>query len=293
MDMREQITNTIVTMLENGQAKGNVHLWDNATTLPINYSTKKPYSGINVLLLWIACEERGYKVNEWLTFNQARDLGGQVRKGAKGVMGVYFKMMPAKESAKIAGVEQDGENRMAPMMKAFWLFNIADIDGLPEVTATSQTFDPIERAEDFLKLSGATIQWSGSQAFYHSGRDEIHLPDRERFPRAPDAYAVALHELTHWTGHESRLGRNFNNRFGDDAYAFEELVAELGAAYLVAELGLPGARMENHGTYIASWLKVLRNDKNAIFTASKQANLAYQYIMQLANPCADTGQAEG
>ena len=148
-------------------------------------------------------------------------------------------------------------------------------EGTPE-------FEPIAQAEHVLAASGARITWEGARAFYRPSTDEIYMPTRERFAQPVYAYAVALHELTHWTGHESRLGRDFSGRFGSEAYAFEELVAELGSAFVVAHLGLEGARLENHASYVQSWLKVLKNDKNAVFTASRHANAAYQLIMQKA-----------
>jgi antirestriction protein ArdC len=167
-------------------------------------------------------------------------------------------------------------------MKPFWVFNVADIENLPEVEDTRAAFEPIEQAEHILNSSGIPVIWEGTRAFYRPSTDEIYMPTRERFSSPVNAYAVALHELTHATGHASRLGRDFSGRFGDEAYAFEELVAELGSAFVVGHLGLEGAKIENHANYVQSWLKVLKNDKNAIFTASRHANAAYQFIMQKA-----------
>ncbi|WP_324777836.1 ArdC family protein, partial [Ralstonia pickettii] len=157
-------------------------------------------------------------------------------------------------------------------------------EGTPE-------FEPIAQAEHVLAASGARITWEGARAFYRPSTDEIYMPTRERFAQPVNAYAVALHELTHWTGHESRLGRDFSGRFGSEAYAFEELVAELGSAFVVAHLGLEGARLENHASYVQSWLKVLKNDKNAVFTASRHANAAYQLIMQKAGMTPQSDEA--
>ncbi len=279
MDIREEVTASIVRMIEAGAAKGEGALWNRSGSfgMPVNYKTKRPYSGINVPLLWGAAEDRGYTRHEWLTFKQALELGANVRKGAKGVMGVFFKMMDAEPD------EGDEKARKFPMLKPFWLFNVADIEGLPEVDMPAPVeFEPIEQAEKVLAASGARITWQGGRAFYRPSIDEIYMPERERFSKPVNAYAVALHELTHWTGHKSRLDREFSGRFGDEAYAFEELVAELGSAFIVARLGLAGARLENHADYVQSWLKVLKSDKNAIFSASKHASAAYQYIMSRA-----------
>jgi antirestriction protein ArdC len=169
------------------------------------------------------------------------------------------------------------------MCKPFWLFNVAQIDGLPEtLTNTAETaneFNPIEEAEKLLEASGAVINYGYAGACYSRSKDQISLPDRERFTSPENFYATALHELTHWTGHESRLDRQFGKRFGDEAYAFEELVAELGAAFVVGHVGFVDAMIEDHAAYVESWLKVLKNDKTAIFTASKQASLAYDFII--------------
>lgn len=280
MDMRQEITNALIAMIEEGRATQSQPLWDCAVKfgLPVNYASKRPYTGINVSLLWIAAAKRGCARNEWLTFKQAQELKATVRKGAKGVMCVFFKMVPKKDGG------ESGEEVMAPMMKPFWLFNVADIDGLPEeVNAEQQPgFAPIEAAERILKASGAGITHGGSRAFYHTKLDRIFMPDRDRFAKAQNYYAVGLHELTHWSGHPSRLERDFSGSFGSDSYAFEELVAELGSAYLVAHLGLQDATLESHASYLDSWLRVLKSDKNAIFAASRQANAAYQFILQQA-----------
>lgn len=279
MDVRTTVTDTIIRMLEQG-VSGEGSLWDGAgaSGLPMNFKTGATYSGINIPLLWMAARERNLTRNDWLTFNQAKDLGASVRKGAKGVMGVFFSKVEKKG-------ESDEEERggTVPMLKAFWLFNVVDVDGLelPPV-AERPAFQPMEDAENLLAATGAKIRWGGTRACYIPGIDEIHMPERERFGRPVNAYAVALHELSHWTGHSSRLNRDFNGRFGSEAYAFEELVAELGSAFLVARLGLSGARMENHASYVQSWLKILKNDKTAIFTASKHAHAAYQHILQTA-----------
>lgn len=280
MDLRAEITNAIIQLIEQGQAKGAGTLWDTALSfgMPVNYKTKRPYSGVNVPLLWGAAAERGLERNEWLTYKQAQELGANVKKGAKGVMGVFFKMVPRKE----APATEDAEGAFMPMMKPFWVFNVADIEGLPEVQDPRPEFVPIEAAERILEASGARITWDGARAFYRPSTDEIYMPTRERFASPVNAYAVALHELTHWTGHETRLNRDFSGRFGDEAYAFEELVAELGSAFVVAHLGLEGARLENHASYVESWLRVLKNDKNAVFTASRHASAAYAHIINLA-----------
>ena len=289
MSIRDDITDSIVRLIETGAARGSSSpLWDAAVSLglPVNYATRQAYSGVNVPLLWGAAQERGFERNEWLTFKQALALGASVRKGAKGVLCAFYKMMTRGEGADAAsalaqseGAAADGGKGFIPMLKPFWLFNVADIQGLHAGAPVALPFDPIDRAEELITRLGVPITWSGTRAFYRPASDEIFMPSRERFSSTVSAYAVALHECVHASGHPSRLAREFGKRFGDDAYAFEELVAELGSAFLVAHLGLPGARLEHHASYIESWLRVLRSHPNAIFTASRHANAAFQFIV--------------
>ena len=283
MDIRQLITDRIIALLEKG---GNVarERWQKAAQggFPSNGKTGDAYRGINVLILWDEAIERGYSSNIWMTYKQASDLGAQVRKGEKAVMCAYFEIVKRKGD-EATDQDEEGKGGFFPMCKPFWLFNVAQINGLPEtLTATAETtneFSPIAEAEKLIAASGAVINHGFSGAFYSRSKDQICLPARERFTNSENYFATALHELTHWTGHESRLARQFGKRFGDDAYAFEELVAELGAAFVVGHVGFIDAMLEDHAAYVESWLKVLKNDKTAIFTASKQASLAYDFIL--------------
>lgn len=283
MGLRENITASIVRLIEEGVARGSsTPLWDAAVSrgLPVNHATGVPYSGINVALLWAAAQAKGVERNEWLTFKQAQALGGSVRKGSKGVLCAFFRKLEVRDPAQPGGSE-DAEARSVAMLKPFWVFNVADVDGLPAVEqggTPGAAFDPIVRAEALLIRSGVPIEWAGTRAFYRVLTDTIHLPSRERFASPVNAYAVALHELVHSTGHASRLAREFGTRFGTEAYAFEELVAELGSAMLVAHLALPGARLEHHASYIESWLRLLKRDPGAIFAASRLAGAAFRFI---------------
>jgi len=280
MDIRVEITNTIIDMIEKGAGKWE-RPWSQVAVhgMPKNFSTNRAYTGVNVLLFWLAAQTRGYERNEWLTFKQAQEIGAKVRKGAKGVMGIFYKMVErtsknAEESAEA------GDDRLIPLLKPFWVFNVADIDNLPlQPESTTACFDAIEEAEQILKKSGAVIQHGGNRACYSPSMDMIRLPQPMQFKTPADYYGVALHELTHWTGHDSRLAREFGMRFGDEAYAFEELVAELGSAFVMSDLGLMQNTLDGHASYAQSWLKVLKNDKTAIFTAAKHASNAYQLIM--------------
>jgi antirestriction protein ArdC len=189
--------------------------------------------------------------------------------------------------------DEDNEAKeVVRVIRAFWLFNLDQIDGLtaPQPIPQLETFQQIEAAEQVLTRSGAVIYEAGDQAFYRRSTDEIRLPQRTRFASAIEFYSVALHELTHWTGAEHRLARDFSGRFGTEAYAFEELVAELGSAFLNAELGFSATMIPNHAGYIESWLKVLKNDKRAIFTAASAASKAHRYVMDLVK---ETGEKAG
>ncbi len=277
MDIRQVITDKIVTLLERGTTKtGPRWTTRKASGLPVNAKTGEAYHGINVLLMWAEMSERGYAVSRWLTYNQAAELGGQVRKGQKSVMCVYYQTVQKKDAGQ---EDDDGESYF--LAKPFWVFNVAQIDGLTaDLTAPAVVdFNASQNAEQILTSSKARIDYGFDKASYSSRHDRICLPERERFTTPENFYATALHELTHWTGHESRLNRQFGKRFGDDAYAFEELVAELGAAFTVGQLGMVDATIEAHANYVNCWLKVLKSDKRAIFTAASQAAKAADFIL--------------
>lgn len=281
MDIRQTITDKIISIMEAGiTTTGPRWIPGAGCGMPRNARTYDVYRGINVLLLWAEAAERHYASNLWLTYKQAETMGTQVRKGEKSVMCVYYSKIQNKVEDQ-ADDQEEGASFM--MCKPFWLFNVAQIDGLPAdftTPAASPEFNPIHEAEQILTGSGAEIHHGFDAAFYAPSKDQICLPNRERFTTTENYYATALHELTHWTGHESRLNRQFGKRFGDDAYAFEELVAELGAAFTVGQLGMVDATIEAHASYLDSWVKVLKSDKRAIFTAASQAAKASDFILQ-------------
>jgi len=278
-DIKQQVTDQIIAAIESGATKKG-QLWVNAggSAMPMNYSTKRPYNGVNVLLLWLEAEARGFERQEWMTYKQATEIGAQVRKGAKGCPIVYFKMLEKDAPAE----DGNAETKRIPMARSFTVFNVADIDGLPAAEELPGGFEPHSTAEHIMRASGAEIIEAGTKAFYRPATDAVHLPDRARFANQENFYHVAVHELTHWTGGEKRLNRDFSKRFGDEAYAFEELVAELGSAFMLSRIGLTGSELQYHASYIEGWLKVLRGDKNAIFTAASRASAAYQYLLDSA-----------
>ena len=240
MDLKQTITDSIIDMLEQGGLE-NRPLWNKAlaTGLPCNGKTGMTYSGVNILILWNCAVKRSYSSNVWLTFKQATDLGGRVRVGEKSVMCVYFEMVKANDQ------RADNEESFYPMCKPFWLFNAAQIDALPPAlygVSNQKTFNPIDEAEQILSKSGAAIHYGYDKASYSPLKDEIYLPYREAFTSPERFYVTACHELCHWVGHASRLNRDFGHRFGSD-YAFEELIAELGSAFLCAQLGFVDATL--------------------------------------------------
>lgn len=286
MDINKVITDKIISLLERGTIKTGARWTGSKTTgLPVNAKTGEPYHGINVLVLWAEMAEKSYASSKWLTYKQAADMGANVRKGEKSVLCVYYKTVGKRDAAN-----SDDEQATYFMAKPFWLFNVAQIDGLPvdlaigTNTTPSKEFNPHQEAEQLLIKSKASIHYGFDSAYYSPIADKICLPTRERFTSESNFYATALHELTHWTGNETRLNRSFGKRFGDDAYAFEELVAELGAAFTVGRLGMIDATIETHADYVQSWIKVLKDDKKAIFTAASQAAKASDFILnQVSN----------
>ncbi len=251
-------------------------------TLPLRHCGT-PYRGINILLLWGEAMEKGYTASKWMTFKQAIELGGHVRKGEHGSLVVYadrFKTTEADENG------QDVE-REIPFMKGYTVFNIEQIDGLParyndKPAPKGETMQLIENAETFFAATGAVIRHGGNNAFYAPGPDVIQLPHPEAFRDAESYAATKCHETIHWTKHKTRLDRDFGRKsFGDEGYAREELVAELGAAFLCGTLGLTPEARADHADYIGHWLKVLSDDKRAIFSAAAHAQRAVDFLHDL------------
>lgn len=243
--------------------------------------TGQAYNGINVIMLWATAMERGYSAPIWMTYKQAKELGAQVRKGEKGTLVVYANRFTRTETDPATGNEAEHE---IPFLKGYSVFNVEQVDGLPaHYTAVAQpqlnAEQRIENAEAFFTATGAQIHHGGNRAFYIPSQDYVQMPSFESFHGAERYYATLAHECTHWTRHETRLDRDFGRkRFGDQGYAMEELVAELGAAFLCADLELVPHIRDDHAPYIASWLKVLKNDKRAIFTAASHAQRAIDFL---------------
>lgn len=309
-DIYTRITDGIVAALEGGvrpwakpwhaeHAAGHI-------TRPLRHDGT-PYRGINVLSLWCDAMRKNFIAPIWMTYRQAQELGGHVRKGEKGSPVVYTNTYVKPVGARVPSNDSTGDEaeNAIRFLKGYTVFNVEQIDGLPahylelaQPEPRLETPQRIERAERFFAHTGAAIAHGGDRAFYRPSTDAIQMPSLEAFRDAESYYATLAHELTHWTGHASRLDRDFarpagdgrpsRKRFGDEAYAMEELVAELGAAYLCADLdiSLPvdgmsdagAAHLAHHASYIASWLQVLKGDNRAVFTAASHAQRAADYL---------------
>jgi hypothetical protein len=275
IDLYKEITNQIIEMIEAGNLKFESG-WANC--LPYNATTGNFYKGVNVLMLLGVATKKGYEKGAWLTYKQAQASGGNVRKGEKGAKVSYFDKITVKD-------EDTGEEKLIHMLKSFTVFNIEQCDNLDPEKLKMQEHggEPVKEIEEIEEIAaafGVKIAHCESLKYpcYIPAQDEIRMPTKAQFKTTANYYATLLHELVHSTGHESRLNREFGKRFGSQAYAFEELIAELGAAFLCSDFGLIGATVENHAAYLQNWLQVLKNDKKAIFTAASQASKAAALI---------------
>lgn len=286
----DTITANIVTAIESGAGEFRMP-WHRATIsdgMPTNALTGAEYRGSNVLSLWVSSMSKGYTSNRWATYKQWAELGAQVRKGEKATTGVYFQMMERKTEKAPADSNQKAPG-LIPFARAFHLFNADQVDGYtvaPTVPRTDLTVT-LADADYAIAKTGAKIIHAGSRAFYRPSTDEVYMPERAAFTGTETStatesyYSTLLHEVTHWTGHKTRLDRDFtrSSRFGDEAYAGEELVAELGAAFLCARLGITNSPRIDHAQYLAAWLKVLKADSRAIVRAASDAQKAADYIL--------------
>lgn len=249
-------------------------------------ATGQPYRGINVILLWIEARASGFVSPTWMTYKQAQAMGAQVRKGEHGATVVYYGDASKTVRDDASGEEKEKRFRF---LKTYCVFNVAQIDGLPErfhiMPEPAPEVERLAAAEAFFASIPAIVKHGGDRAYYMPSADRIQLPPFAAFHHAHGYYTTRGHETVHWTRHESRLDRSFGReKWGDEGYAREELVAELGAAFLAADLGLAIEPRPDHASYIASWITVLQNDTRAIVQAAAYAERAIAYLHQLANP---------
>lgn len=285
-DIHSEITTALITAIESEPGKFSLP-WHRGEglSLPSNAVTGSAYNGVNIISLWVAAQSLGFEAPLWATYRQWAEKGAQVRKGEKASLVVFFKEFEGTPNPD--GELDTGKRRVA---KASYVFNAAQVEGF-EVPATSMpTLEPIERleaADRFADGTGAAITFGGSRAYYSPEYDLIRMPDEERFAgtstmtRQEGYYATLLHELIHWSGSRGRLARDLSGRFGDQAYAAEELVAEIGAAFLCAELRITPELRADHAQYLASWVAILKSDNKAIFAAAAKASEATRYLKGL------------
>lgn len=281
-DIYQRITDKIVSDLEKGELTWRKP-WSggNLAIKPLR-ANSVPYTGINTIMLWATAAEQGYASPYWMTFKQAISMKASIRKGEKSTQVVYADKMVRDET------DDKGETtqKQIPFLKVYNVFNASQIEGLPEAfyevpEVKENPEQRIEELEEFFRQTKAQIT-TGHKAAYYIGNDYIEMPPFELFEDAPSYYATLSHELTHWTRHPSRLNRDFNRKvWGDEGYAKEELVAELGACFLGGDLGFEPVTKEQHSAYIQSWLEVLKNDKRFIFQAAAFAQRAVEYVTGL------------
>jgi len=286
-DVYQTVTDKIIAALESAATwnKPWLSAFDggNGLVRPVNATTGKGYRGMNVPMLWLAKRESP----SWATYKQWNETGAQVRKGEKGTQIVVWKTWTPADGA---APDADGKGGTPARLfaRAYTVFNAEQVDGWDKAPAPrAPSFDPIAAADAFVASAGATVMQGGGRAFYTPQGDFIQMPQRGQFvgtdtsTAAECYYGTLLHELVHWTGKDTRCNREFGARFGDAAYAFEELVAELGAAFLSADLLLHCDPRPDHAQYLKSWLEVLKGDKRAIFTAASKAEQAAAYLAAL------------
>lgn len=290
-DIYTRVTNKILADLEQGVRPWQKP-WDaehaaGKILRPLR-SNGLPYRGINILLLWTAALEQGFSSPFWLTFKQAQELGAHVKKGEHGSCIVYANTFHKTETDAASGEEVEKD---IPFLKAYTVFNASQIEGLPEhyTPTTAEQPETVENRtaalEAFFAATGAEIRHGGSRAFYAISADYVQMPPFPAFQYPESYYATLAHEITHWTRHPSRLDRDLGRKqWGDEGYAKEELVAELGSAFLCAELGITPETREDHAAYIHSWLQGLQNDKRFIFSAAAHAQRAVDFLIGTQPP---------
>jgi antirestriction protein ArdC len=289
----ETITAKIIASIEADPGKWQMP-WHRSSSgplhMPKNALTGKHYRGINTVALWVSAEASGHSRPLWATYRQWAEKGAQVRKGEKASPVIFYKEFETAPNPDDA--DDDGKRRVA---RASSVFNVDQVDGGP-AAAEVPDLGPVvrnQRFDEFVAATGAKITHGGAQAFYMPATDAIRMPDESRFfstatSTRDDGYAATVaHELGHWTGAKHRLNRDLTGRFGNDAYAAEELVGELTSAFICAALGITCEPRADHAQYIAHWLKLLKSDNRAIFAAAAKASQAAEYLQGLAQPHAE------
>jgi len=278
-DVYEQITNAIVSAIEEGAGKYEMP-W-HALSAPLNAINRKPYRGVNVLMLWATAQKQAYTSNEWATYRQWQETGAQIRKGERSTTVVFWKFYDRPEEQ-----EEDSdapEDRPRCFARCYHVFNAGQVDGyVPQTAEQLPESVRIENADRFFASLPAVVKHGGDRAFYSPVGDFIQMPPFAQFKSAEGYVCTKAHEFAHWSGAPSRLNRDLSGRFGDERYGMEELIAELTSCFVCADLQIQSEPRVDHAPYISSWLRILKNDKKAIFTAASKAQEAATYLQQLA-----------
>lgn len=282
-DLYSKVTDSIIKQLEAGVIPWT-QPWKVAKSgiayVPTNVATGRPYSGINTLLLWAEASEKNYGSHSWMTFKQANELGAHVRKGEHGTTVVFTKWTEK---------EEDGELKKKSLLKTYTVFHIEQLEKLPEKYMPVAESLPDNAVHDealrLIRECGVEVKYTGTKAAYYPNRDEVVLPPFSSFESEGEFWGTAFHELIHATGHKNRLDRKLSTRFGSEAYAFEELIAEIGSAFLCASCGIEARHRS--ASYVESWLKVFKQDKRAIFNAASYASQASNYILEQCHAVQD------
>ena len=279
----QEITDKIIAELEQGRVPW-MQPWRNTSAplgTPLNAATQRPYSGINILILWMACTERGFTGQNWLTFRQALKIGAHVRKGEKGTTVVYAdRFVPYRERTRAA--EAGDEPEAVPFLKRFTVFNADQCEDIPADIAPPPSLARHEnlvlpQAEALIRATGADIRIGGNRAFYVPSADYIQVPPPSSYFEPINWHRTVCHELGHWSGAADRLNRDLSGTFGSNSYAREELIAEMAGAFVCAALWIvPTVR---HSDYLANWVDVLREDNRAIIRAASAASKAADYLL--------------
>jgi len=282
-DVYQRVTDQIIAAIENGVGKWKMPWHSTGAMAPANVTSKHPYRGINTLCLMAAAAAKGYDSGEWGTYKQWKTKGAQVRKGEKATLIVLWKFADTKTKDEAEDSEEVQSRSRLLFVRGYSVFNAAQVDGYeaPE-RIEKEPNEHIAEADEFFSATGAPVQHGGGRACYSEMLDEITMPAFNDFNSNTDYYSTLAHEIVHWTSEASRCDRQLGKRFGDDAYAAEELIAELGAAFTCNHLGLSSEPREDHAQYIQHWLRVLKADKKAIFIAASKAQQACDWMQKRA-----------
>lgn len=284
-NLYEKVTTVIVDAVKKGTDGKWKMPWSQSSFLPKNLASYKPYRGANVLLLWAAAQRKGYDLHLWGTYNQWQNIGAQVRKDEKSTLITFWNFSEKGKPTESSDEEGEQKTGRRVWMRPYFVFNAHQVDGFdakkwvkPEPGITNKR---IPEADAFFEALESSVKYRQPKACYIPMIDQIHMPSFEAFSDEVGFYSTLGHEHVHWTGSSARLNRDLSKRFGTETYAFEELIAEMGAAFICAYLGITPQPREDHAQYITSWLKVLKNDHKAIFTAASHSQKALDYMISL------------